>query len=81
MIYLEALGTGRDIDNSPEILRQILAKKASAIMKSRNLVLFEKDEKAEEAKKMMLSSRFRNYPVVDDDNRYLGMISVTICCK
>lgn len=75
MIYLEALGTGRDIDNSPEILRQILAKKASTIMRSRNLVLFEKDEKAEEAKKMMLSTRFRNYPVVDDDNRYLGMIS------
>ncbi|MBP1762301.1 MAG: Inorganic diphosphatase, partial [Firmicutes bacterium] len=75
MIYLEALGTGRDIDNSPEILRQILAKKASSFMKSRDLVLFEKDEKAEEAKKMMLSTRFRNYPVVDDDNRYLGMIS------
>jgi manganese-dependent inorganic pyrophosphatase len=75
MIYLEALGTGRDIDNSPEILRQILAKKASSFMKSRDLVLFEKDEKAEEAKKMMLSTRFRNYPVVDDDNRYLGLIS------
>ncbi|HWQ75699.1 MAG TPA: putative manganese-dependent inorganic diphosphatase [Syntrophomonas sp.] len=75
MIYLEALGSGRDIDNSPEVLRQVLAKKADSIMKSRNLVLFEKDEKVEEAKKMMLSTRFRNYPVVDDENRYWGMIS------
>lgn len=75
MIYLQALGSGRDIDNSPEVLRQVLAKKADSIMKSRNLVLFEKDEKVDEAKKMMLSTRFRNYPVVDDENRYWGMIS------
>lgn len=75
MIYLEALGTGRDIDNSPEILRGILDKKVSSIMKSRNLVLFEKDEKVEEARKQMLSSRFRNYPVVNEDNQYLGLIS------
>lgn len=75
MIYLEAVGSGRDIDKSPEILRTVLDQKASSIMKSRNLVLFEKDEKVEEARKQMLSTRFRNYPVVDDDNHYLGMIS------
>ncbi len=75
MIYLEAVGSGRDIDKSPEILRQVLGQKVSAIMKSRNLVLFEKDEKVEEAKKQMLTTRFRNYPVVDEDNHYLGLIS------
>lgn len=75
MIYLEALGTGRDIDHSPEILRRVLDQKVSAIMKSRNLVLFEKDEKVDEARKLMLSTRFRNYPVVDEDNYFLGMIS------
>jgi len=75
MIFLEALGTGRDIDHSPEILRRVLDQKVSAIMKSRNLVLFEKDEKVDEARKLMLSTRFRNYPVVDEDNYYLGMIS------
>lgn len=75
MIYLEAVGSGRDIDKSPEILRKVLDQKASSIMKSRNLVLFEKDEKVDEARKQMLSTRFRNYPVVDDDNHYLGMIS------
>jgi manganese-dependent inorganic pyrophosphatase len=75
MIFLEALGTGRDIDHSPEILRRVLDQKVSAIMKSRNLVLFEKDEKVDEARKLMLSTRFRNYPVVDEDNYFLGMIS------
>ncbi len=75
MIYLEALGTGRDIENSPEILRRVLDQKVSSIMKSRNLFLFEKDEKVEEARKQMVSTRFRNYPVVDEDNHYLGLIS------
>lgn len=75
MIYLEALGSGRDIDNSPEILRRILDKKVTSIMKSRDLILFEKNEKVEEARKLMLSTRFRNYPVVNEDNHYLGIIS------
>jgi manganese-dependent inorganic pyrophosphatase len=75
MIYMDALGSGRDIDRSPEILKNLLDKKASHIMKTRDLILFEPDEKVEEAKKNMLASRFRNYPVVDDENRYLGMIS------
>ncbi len=75
MIYLEALGTGRDIENSPEILRRVLDQKVTSIMKSRNLVLFEKDEKVEEARKQMISTRYRNYPVVDEDNHYLGLIS------
>lgn len=75
MIFMERLGQGKDVENSPEILREILSKKVADIMKTRNLVLFESHEAVEDARKQMLSSRFRNYPVVDDDNRYLGMIS------
>lgn len=75
MIYMDALGDGRAIDRSPEILRDILDQKVADIMKTRNLVLFEKDETADEAKKNMLATRFRNYPVVDEQNRFLGMIS------
>lgn len=75
MIYLDALGTGQDIENSPQVLRTVLDRKVSSIMKSRDLVLFEKDEKVEEARKQMISTRYRNYPVVDEDNRYLGLIS------
>ncbi|PKM78656.1 MAG: pyrophosphatase [Firmicutes bacterium HGW-Firmicutes-15] len=75
MIYMDALGSGRDIDRSPEILKNLLDQKASNIMKTRDLILFEPDERVDEARKNMLASRFRNYPVVDDENRYLGMIS------
>lgn len=75
MLYMDAVGAGHDIEKSPEILKNLLAKKASQIMKTRDLILFEPDEKVEEARKNMLASRFRNYPVVDESNRYLGMIS------
>lgn len=75
MIYMDALGDGRAIDRSPEIIRGILDQKVADIMKTRDLVLFEKEETADEAKKNMLSTRFRNYPVVDEQNRFLGMIS------
>lgn len=75
MIYMDALGSGQDIEHSPEIMRTILDQNATDIMRSRELVLFEKDEKVEEAQKSMLSTRYRNYPVVDGENRYMGMIS------
>lgn len=75
MIFMERLGHGRDVDNSPEILRGILSKKVADIMKTRDLVLFESREPVAEAKKHMMASRFRNYPVVNEENRYLGMIS------
>ncbi|HHW62174.1 MAG TPA: putative manganese-dependent inorganic diphosphatase [Syntrophomonadaceae bacterium] len=75
MIFMDALGSGRDIEKSPEVLRGILDKKVADIMKTRGLVLFEKDEPVDEARKQMLSTRYRNYPVVDEDNRFLGLIS------
>jgi manganese-dependent inorganic pyrophosphatase len=75
MIFLDKLGTGRHLEDSPRILQEILDLKVSNIMKTHDLVLFEKDETAEEARKHMISTRFRNYPVVDESNHYLGMIS------
>ena len=75
MVFMDALGTGQDIDKSPEILRRILDQRVSDLMKTRGLVLFERDEAVDEARKHMLSTRFRNYPVVDEENRFLGLIS------
>lgn len=75
MIFLDRLGRGKDVEQSPRILKDILEQRAGDIMKTRNLILFEKDEPVEEARKHMLSTRFRNYPVVDEKNRYMGMIS------
>jgi manganese-dependent inorganic pyrophosphatase len=75
MLYMNALGSGIDVNRSPEILGQLLSKNAGEIMKTKDLFLFESGEKVDEVRKSMLSSRFRNYPVVDDENRYLGMVS------
>lgn len=75
MIYMDALGDGRAIDSSPEIIRGILDQKVADIMRTRDLVLFEKEDTADEAKKSMLATRFRNYPVVDEQNCFFGMIS------
>lgn len=75
MIFLKKLGTGHHLDKSPLILQEILELKVSNIMKTHDLMLFEKDETVEEARKNMISTRFRNYPVVDEKNHYLGMIS------
>ena len=75
LLFMDALGSGREIERSPEILRELLEQKSGNIMKTRDLILFEPYEKVDEARRNMLASRFRNYPVVDEGNRYLGMIS------
>lgn len=75
MIFMDNLGGARDIDRSPEILRGILSQKVTEVMMTRDLVLFEKDEPVDEARKHMLSTRYRNYPVVDEQNHFLGFIS------
>ncbi|WP_243140250.1 putative manganese-dependent inorganic diphosphatase [Candidatus Syntrophocurvum alkaliphilum] len=75
MIYMDSVGSGKSIEKAPEILKNTLNQKVANIMKTRDLILFEKHETVEEAKKQMLSTRFRNYPVVNEDNRFMGMIS------
>ena len=75
MIFMNELGTTDNIENSPHILRDILQRRVADIMKTRDLVLFEKDEPLDEVRNQMLASRFRNYPVVDEKNRFLGLIS------
>ncbi len=75
MIFLENLGDGRNIEQSSSILKSILSQRVSDLMQTRDLVLFEKDESVDEVKKNMLATRYRNYPVVDDNNRFLGFVS------
>ncbi|MCR4400909.1 MAG: putative manganese-dependent inorganic diphosphatase, partial [Syntrophomonadaceae bacterium] len=75
LLYLEALGGPEaDADAAPAALRRILGLTARQVMKTEGLVVLEASETVEEARKHMLASRFRNYPVVDDDNRFLGMV-------
>ena len=75
MLFMNSLLDVGDLAETPGILGKLLEKKVTDIMKTRDLILFEKDEAAEEARKLMLSTRFRNYPVVDEENRFLGIIS------
>ncbi|GFN22688.1 MAG: putative manganese-dependent inorganic diphosphatase [Thermoanaerobacteraceae bacterium] len=45
------------------------------IMRTENLVVFHNDDLVEEVKRTMLETRYRNYPVVDEHNRFMGMIA------
>ncbi|ADI01872.1 MAG TPA: putative manganese-dependent inorganic diphosphatase [Syntrophothermus lipocalidus] len=75
-IYLDRLGQEEeDPQKVVSVLSSVLSTKVSEIMKTQNLVLFEKSETVEEAKKQMLATRYRNYPVVDEENRLAGIIS------
>lgn len=74
-LYMDSLGS--DLDNiaeSPAILEQLLKKKAREIMVSNNLALFDDHELISDVRHQMISTRYRNYPVVDDDGRFLGFI-------
>lgn len=75
LIFMENLGDAGAVEQSPRILGRVLQQKVGEIMKSRDLVVFETEDPVEEARKQMLKSRFRNYPVLDEKNSYLGMIS------
>ena len=73
MVFMDSLIPTRDINSAPDILRELLSRQVADVMMTRDLVLFEKDESVEEARKHMLSTRYRNYPVVDEQNAFLGL--------
>lgn len=45
------------------------------VMTKNNIVFFKEDDYVEEIKDIMLKTRYRSYPVVDQDNKVLGSIS------
>ncbi len=46
-----------------------------SIMQAKELVMFHEDDLLDELKKIMLNTRFRNYPVVDAHHRIVGEIA------
>lgn len=46
-----------------------------SVMTSRDLVLFDPDDFVDDVRQSMMSTRFRSYPVVDDQGQVLGLIS------
>lgn len=74
-LYMDSLGSDPEaVENSPAILSQLLQKKAREIMISNNLAIFDDHELVNDVRSQMVSTRYRNYPVVDDDGRFLGFI-------
>ncbi len=55
--------------------REILDTLVSVLMKTEGIVTFQDDDLVEQVKKVMLETRYRNYPVVDEHNRLLGMVA------
>ncbi|MEG1991757.1 MAG: putative manganese-dependent inorganic diphosphatase [Acetivibrio sp.] len=44
-------------------------------MKNENLVSFNEDDTIEEIREIMAKKRFRDFPILDDNNKFVGMIS------
>ena len=47
----------------------------SFFMKAENLNTFEATDYIDDVKEVMTSKRYRDFPVIDDDGKYMGMIS------
>lgn len=47
----------------------------SFFMKAENLITFEDTDYIDDVKEVMTSKRYRDFPVIDDDGKYMGMIS------
>ena len=48
---------------------------ASTIMKNQDLVVFYEDDLIEDVKPVMLETRYRNYPVLDEQHKIVGMLA------
>ncbi len=71
---LEELDLEEPAINSNRV-REILSAPISAIMKTSGVVTFQDDDLATYARRVMLETRYRNYPVVDEHDRLLGMVA------
>lgn len=47
----------------------------SFVMTSENIILFSNDDIVDDVRAMMSQTRFRSYPVIDDNNKVIGLIS------
>lgn len=64
-LLLEAWDTGNVPMDEP----------VSKVMQREDLVVFHEDDLIAEVRQTMLDTRYRNYPVIDDDHRLVGLIA------
>jgi len=67
------LNTEYDTFTATRLIFQSLP--VETVMTSNDLVLFHPDDLFDDAKEKMTNTRFRSYPVVDGDGKFLGFIS------
>lgn len=65
--------TGFDTFHAANLINQSFP--VSYFMKARDLVTFEPEDYLEEIKDTMTAKRYRNFPVIDNEGHYQGMIS------
>ena len=65
--------TGFDTYHAANLINQSFP--VSYFMKARDLVTFEPEDYLEEIKDTMTAKRYRNFPVIDNEGHYQGMIS------
>ncbi len=75
MILMDGLADLSSPEEAGAKVQAIFDTRLGEIMKTDNLVIFDDHDSVAEAREMMLKTRYRNYPVTDDENRFLGMIS------
>jgi len=72
--YLDELSNSDPVEAGRQI-QQLLVQPVSSIMRTEALVFFTADDLLEDARRLMLETRYRNYPVVDEGHHFLGLIS------
>ncbi len=75
MILLDGVGNMHSSEEAGRGVQRTMGTTIEVIMRPQNLVVFDHMDPVSEARDLMLKTRFRNYPVVDEENRFMGMIS------
>ena len=67
------ISTPHDTFTAARLINQSMP--ISYFMKSENLTIFNVNEKTDDIKEIMGQKRYRDFPIVDKDDNYIGMIS------
>ncbi|MGF7186563.1 manganese-dependent inorganic pyrophosphatase [Desulfitispora alkaliphila] len=52
-----------------------MSEPVSRVMKNNDLVIFYEDDMVEDIRPIMLETRYRNYPVVNENNKFIGLVA------
>jgi len=73
--FLSELWSAMDETGAGRNVQAILAEPVSSLMHSEPIISFDASDTIPDIRRVMAQSRYRNYPVTDEQNGYVGMIS------